>query len=88
MKKGLFALLLLFGIVLCVLPGCNYTTQTVTPTLPVLSSSETEAISSGCEMLDGTWTVGGIYYNRWTINSGQTKLSNILKTWKWGQHLN
>lgn len=68
MKKGLFALLFLFGIVLCVLPGCNHTTQTVTPTLPVLSSSETTAISSGCEMLEGTWTVGGIYYNRKLID--------------------
>lgn len=64
MKKGLLVQLLLFGIVLCVLPGCNHTTQTVTPTLPVLSSSETVASSGGCEMLEGTWMVGGIYYNR------------------------
>lgn len=59
-----FAVLLVCAVVLCFLPGCSSTTQAVTPTLPVLSSSTAD----GYEILGGTWAVGGLYYEKHLID--------------------
>lgn len=81
MPKRSVVFVLICAMAVCLLPGCSHTTQTVTPTLPALSSSETVSTSSECEILDGTWTVGGIYYNRYLIDiADNDALSDLYDT--------
>lgn len=56
MRKRTIVALLIFAIVLCLLPGCSHATETVTPT------------ADGYELLDGTWIVGGFYYEKYLID--------------------
>lgn len=52
-----------------VVPTENGISVTTTiPTLPVLQSSESNAIADGYEILDGTWVVGGVYYEKYLID--------------------
>lgn len=41
---------------------------TTISTLPVLQSSESNVIADGYEILDGTWVVGGVYYEKYLID--------------------
>ena len=68
MAKKILSVLLIFSIVLCFFPECACASESLTPTLPVLKNTSSNAIADGYDALGGIWAVGGLYYKKHLID--------------------